>query len=174
MWSMGDGDWTHGSASDATGRSYTTYTVRSGPVSPNGPDALILIDTVATVSPDIHTGEWTGAGFQYRHTAGPNSNGPSSGTTGVPLDVEIGDVDADGDSDVVWSLRTSGLNKTWVSLGKGDGTFDYSVEQSHPETSENWSQFRMFIADVNGDGQDDIIWNHAAGENKVYVALGKS
>ncbi len=66
------------------------------------------------------------------------------------------------------------MNRTWVSLSRGDGSYDFSADQSHPDTGENWSQFRMYVADANGDGLDDIIWNHAAGENKIYVAHGRS
>ena len=43
---------------------------------------------------------------------------------------------------------------------------------SIPEV-DDWIQFEVFFADINDDGRDDIIWNHAAATNKTYVGLGK-
>jgi hypothetical protein len=31
----------------------------------------------------------------------------------------------------------------------------------------------MYVADVNGDGREDIIWNWPAATNRVYAAIGK-
>lgn len=80
----------------------------------------------------------------------------------------LGDVNGDGNADIVGF----GFAGTLVSLGKGDGTFenaalavnDFGVAQGW--TSDN--QFHREVADVNGDGFDDIIGFGFAG---TLVAL---
>ena len=83
-------------------------------------------------------------------------------------------MDGDGDADIVWNLRSASVNNVYVSLGQGDGTFDFStVKVDHPDTGTNWNQYQMFTGDVNGDGRADIIWTWPAATNRVYVAVGK-
>ncbi len=84
----------------------------------------------------------------------------------------LADINGDGRADLIWNDRTT-TNLTVVGLGSSNGTFDFSrVEQTHPEVSD-WQQFTMFMADVNGDKQDDIIWNHPAATNRIYVGLAR-
>ncbi|WP_231627070.1 VCBS repeat-containing protein, partial [Novosphingobium sp. AAP83] len=80
----------------------------------------------------------------------------------------VGDVDGDGKADII-GFGSAG---TLVSLGNGDGTFksvqtgiaDFGVAQGW--TSDN--NFTRAVADVNGDGRDDIIGFGIAG---TLVAL---
>ena len=79
-----------------------------------------------------------------------------------------GDVNGDGKSDLI-GFGTAG---TLVALGNGDGTFktaamslaNFGVQQGW--TSDN--SFHRKVADVNGDGADDIVGFGTAG---VLVAL---
>jgi predicted cobalt transporter CbtA len=81
-----------------------------------------------------------------------------------------GDVNGDGKADLIGF----GYAGTLVSLGNGDGTFqdiklgiaDFGVQQGW--TSDN--SFHRTVADVNGDGKDDIIGFGYAG---AIVALSK-
>jgi hypothetical protein len=81
-----------------------------------------------------------------------------------------GDVNGDGKADLIGF----GYAGTLVSLGNGDGTFqdiklgiaDFGVQQGW--TSDN--SFHRTVADVNGDGADDIIGFGYAG---ALVALSK-
>ena len=80
----------------------------------------------------------------------------------------VGDVDGDGEADLIGF----GYAGTLVALGNGDGTFrgvqlaisNFGLEQGW--TSDNL--FRRAVADVNGDGADDII---GFGYSGTLVAL---
>ncbi|MCW3796685.1 VCBS repeat-containing protein [Sphingomonas sp. BN140010] len=80
----------------------------------------------------------------------------------------VGDVNGDGKADVIGFGRAG----TLVSIGNGDGTFqnptlalaNFGVEQGW--TSNN--ALHRTVADVNGDGADDIIGFGYAG---TFVAL---
>lgn len=82
----------------------------------------------------------------------------------------VGDIDGDGKADIIGF----GAAGTWISLGNGDGTFsnptlatpNFGVQQGW--NSDN--QFHRTVADINGDGFDDIIGFGSAG---TWVALSK-
>jgi predicted cobalt transporter CbtA len=82
-----------------------------------------------------------------------------------------GDVNGDGKADLIGF----GYAGTLVSLGNGDGTFqsvklaiaNFGVEQGW--TNDN--SFHRTVADVNGDGRDDLIGFGYAG---TLVALAKA
>jgi len=80
-----------------------------------------------------------------------------------------GDVDGDGQVDLVWSER--GGKRLYVSLSKGDGTFDFLAAQELPQLEE--VGFQALAADVNGDGRADLIWNETAETNRVCVGLSQ-
>ena len=150
----------------------SNYAVRVGDVTGLGSEALIWVDTASTGS-GISVGQWNGSGFT--NTALQAATTPYGTEYSPPFSVEVGDVDGDGDADVIWGRREAGANRTFVSLGQGDGTFDFStVSTLHPDATTNWSQYRMFVGDVNGDGRDDLIWNWPAATNRIYTAIGKN
>ncbi|NBC26673.1 MAG: hypothetical protein GVY08_07425 [Bacteroidetes bacterium] len=82
----------------------------------------------------------------------------------------VGDMDGDGDDDLVWNLL-GGRNRTFVGFSNGDGTFTL------PTTSQNqgstWSSYEPFVGDVTNDNKADMIWSvTTASRNGWYV--GKS
>lgn len=109
---------------------------------------------------------------------------PDSADAAGPYEVRIGDVDADGDADILMvDLDSSNNNpvltnrvRIWVGLGTVDqlGTrFDFTpVDQLHP-ASTTWGQFRVHVADVNGDNKSDLVLHWNASPHQVYVALAK-
>jgi Thiol-activated cytolysin/FG-GAP-like repeat len=169
--SDGDDGWTLQPFSDNSGTNdWSGFAVRAGDVTGLGSQALIWADT-AGVQNYTSVGQWNGSGFDFTPLESAQYRSPSD----PPLSIEVGDVDGDGDADIIWSARSGPANRTYVSLGQGDGTFDFSAQsQLHPDDQTNWSQYQMFVGDVNGDGRDDIIWNWPAATNRIYTAIGKN
>lgn len=172
--SDGDGTWTLSGLSDnTTHTSWSGFATLVADVDASGKDGIIFADTTNLGVSRVSVGSWNGTGFTF---------GPIQSTTFdnqgvlVPFDVEVLDVEGDGDADIVWNLRTGLDNLIYISRGQGGGTFDFGVARvRHPDSDEsNWSQYRMFTGDVNGDGRDDIIWSWPAQTNRIYTAIGKN
>ncbi|TVQ85638.1 MAG: hypothetical protein EA393_13490, partial [Bacteroidetes bacterium] len=65
---------------------------------------------------------------------------------------EVGDIDGKNGDDLIWN-RYFNINRTYLSLSNGDGTFEYipGMNHDHP-TSSGWSydNIRFSVADVTG------------------------
>ena len=75
--------------------------------------------------------------------------------------IVLGDVDGDGDRDVVAGNDSSQPNRVW--LNDGTGTFTDSGQALG--SSSTWS---VALADVDGDGDGDIVAGNA-GPNRVWL-----
>jgi hypothetical protein len=82
--------------------------------------------------------------------------------TGLPQDIVAGDIDGDGDLDVL-TAATSGLG---INLNRGDATFDAIATQS------NTSLERIALGDVDNDGDLDLLTTNTA-EAGVCLNDGK-
>jgi len=85
----------------------------------------------------------------------------------------LGDVDGDGDQDLVWNACYNGGNRTYLGLSNGDGTLALdSTFYQHPQGGD-WRGLAVYLADLNRDGRSDIIWNTVPGLsfNHSYTAL---
>src|SRR6185436_16860081 len=82
---------------------------------------------------------------------------------------QLADVNGDGRADLVWnSLGT--INRTYVNLSNGDGTFRRALT-ANDQPEQNWVGFTLQMADVNGDGRADLVWNTLGAINRTYVNL---
>lgn len=165
-YSNGDGSWTFGGALDNTRiTNWTGFVQRAADVDGDGDVDMIWADT-ASAATRIAIGRAGNSSLQFLTLDSANYD------AGMPLRMLTGDVDGDGDADLMWNT-TGAVNRTFVSLGTSEALFDFSpVSQLHPAT-EAWDQFTMYVGDVNGDGRMDVIWNHPAATNRIYVALAK-
>lgn len=85
------------------------------------------------------------------------------------------DVNGDGRVDLVFNERLSGgngFNKVTVALGGADGAFTAAAPVTHPQNpSQGWATFEPVVIDVDGDGRDDLAFNHVGDSNVVYVGM---
>ncbi|MBN1674517.1 MAG: VCBS repeat-containing protein [Kiritimatiellae bacterium] len=86
-------------------------------------------------------------------------SGDTAGTTGIAL----GDMDKDGDPDVVVANYT-GPNRLY--LGNGDGTFAAGTDIAAD------SGGALTLGDMNGDGNLDVIVARANSPNRLYLNNG--
>jgi hypothetical protein len=83
----------------------------------------------------------------------------------------VGDMDGDGDDDLVWNLLGA-RNRTFVGFSNGDGTFTL------PTTSQNqgstWFSYEAFVGDVTNDTKADMIWSVTTNSrNGWYVGTSR-
>lgn len=72
---------------------------------------------------------------------------------GDATDLEVGDVDLDGDLDVVAAAPAYGLSSDHVRVLLGDGAFGFSAQ---PDMNEPGPPTRLALADLDVDGDLDI------------------
>ena len=95
-------------------------------------------------------------------------------------DLEAGDLDHDGAAEVVTANCTdggSGLNTVSVYLNHGDGTFApgvyYATAASGGRSPANLYPYAATVADVNGDGKNDIVvTNYDAADITILTGNG--
>jgi Thiol-activated cytolysin/FG-GAP-like repeat len=167
--SNGNGTWTLSGAMDNPKFSSWSGFVRLvGDVNGDGEADVVWVDTAVT-NPVISVGLSTGSSLNFLA-----ADTAATYNQSAPYKVLLADVDGDGHEDLVFNVDTAGVNRAFVALATPSGGFDFSpLPQDHPVTSENWSQFTWFVADVNGDKRADLVWVHPAATNRIYVALAK-
>ena len=96
-----------------------------------------------------------------------NWNQPEANWSGYTLSTI--DVDGDDMADLVWN-SLGAVNRTYVALSNGNGTFTRSLTNwTQPES--NWNGYTLHTGYVNNDDRVDLIWNLRGTINRTYVAL---
>ncbi|MBO6512371.1 MAG: VCBS repeat-containing protein [Phycisphaerales bacterium] len=85
---------------------------------------------------------------------------------GEPYDITSGDLDHDGDPDLVIACNTTGSRFFEVMLNNGDGSFAAPVQYTLADQA--WC---VALADMNGDNHLDAVIGHGS-TPEISVALG--
>lgn len=80
------------------------------------------------------------------------------------LVVGTGDFNGDGQTDLVWQHQRSRLTTVW--LMNGSRFIGAGLLNPNTVADKNWAL--RFVADMNADGQPDLVWQH---ETEGYVAV---
>jgi len=137
-----------------------------GDVDGDGRTDIVWADTTTAGTNGVVVGRSTGSDVSFRSRVDGNLE------NGVPLSVRTGDINGDGRADLLWNTQGA-VNRVYGSLGTASGGLDFSpANQLHP-VSTDWDQFTVYLADVNGNGRQDVIWNHPASENRIYVGISR-
>lgn len=100
----------------------------------------------------------------------------------VPYSPRVGDFNGDGRDDVVWNHLGASRNALYLGLGQPGAMVELTQAWRHPENpSEGWANYELLVGDLDGDGKDDLIWNHlsasapsGSSRNVIYTALSNA
>jgi hypothetical protein len=113
----------------------------------------------------VYAGKGDGS-FQSPVISTISHNGSNGGTSSFNLVMAVGDVNGDGDADLIAADATSAT--LYVLLGNNTGKFSIGSTITEYFTGHANS----YLYDLNGDGNLDIVVNDLAG-GESYVFLGK-
>jgi hypothetical protein len=161
-------------SNDGAGRFHDATQARL-PASFDNTRALALGDVDGDGDLDLITGNrgWVGVGQQNRLHLNDGTGTFTDATAGrMPVDfdktssVALGDVDGDGDPDLV-------IGNSWqqnrLYLNDGTGSFTDATAARMPMDSENTTS--VALGDVDGDGDLDLVIGNG-GQNRLYLNDG--
>jgi Ca2+-binding RTX toxin-like protein len=150
----------------------------NGSFANNGGAAANLVDPSWTV---VASGDFNGDGradILWRHTSGVyaewqgsatgklvNVGGVMGGATGTV--VGSGDFNGDGKADILVRNAATGQLTEWLAGANGQFT---SATPARQVGDLNWKV--VAIADVDGDGKADLVWQHTSGAAATWLASG--
>ncbi len=120
-------------------------------------------------NPDLVTADAGGGARVYLGNGDGSFQAPSSAGNGQYA-IAVGDVNGDGDPDVIGTNFND--STIYVSLGRGDGSFNSSVPFEIPNRPYDASYSHLFIADVNLDSTPDILFTEEPGIEAVGILVG--
>lgn len=98
---------------------------------------------------------------------------PSLSDISFPVETFTGDFNNDGAEDIIFNHKEGGINQIKVGYGTSEGDFDFQpVVVSSQMPTESWQSYETHVADINGDGMSDLVWNYRpSSNNKTYFAI---
>lgn len=149
---------------------YSTLTISSG--SGYGPRGIAVADVNKDGRPDLLTANYLGNSVGVLLNTGAGMFGPatiySAGYGSTPTGIVVADVNGDGQLD----LLTANLSSDTVGVFLGTGTGTFSPVTTYP-TGNNSGPRSLAVADVNGDGQLDLLLSsNTSGAAAVLLGTG--
>ncbi len=80
----------------------------------------------------------------------------------------LGDYNGDGRTDIAWTHLGAATNKTYLGLSNGDGTFAFPSVRLN---GSGWAGWFARAADVDADGDADLVWNLLSSVNFLRSGL---
>ena len=157
------GGFTFGARQEHPANGWGSYRVFVGDVGGDGIEDLIFNTLVAPNRTYVFRGQESGQ-FEFLDLQ-------DRGSTWNGYEVLVGDVNADGRSDIVFNITESTRNGIHYGLGNTDGRF---TEQPYVERSnDGWENYSVLIGNVGGGPGDDLVWpNLTVGRVPVHLSYG--
>jgi FG-GAP-like repeat len=145
---------------------WTGYEVGRGPI------AVVSADFNGDGTPDVayarHDFFENKIAVQLNAGDGTMKKAVSITATAESNDIAAGDIDRDGDQDIVVVSEGSSLTNTIIDLYVNDGTGHFT----HATATGGHGAQRVALADLNGDGKADLAITNYTSQKTVSVLLG--
>ena len=138
-------------------------------ISAGSPQAIRVANINGDNNPDLVTAEFSFGARVFLGNGDGSFQAPVSGGEGQ-FGLAVGDVNGDGNPDIVGSNFSE--STIYVSLGRGDGTFENSVDFEIANRPYQNTYSRLLISDVSLDGAPDILFVEEPGIELVGILIG--
>lgn len=161
--SDGNGGFTFGERQQHPLSGWGSYRVFVGDVGGDQIDDLIFNTLVGPNRTYVFRGRDTGE-FEFLASQDRES-------TWAGYDVLVGDVNADGKTDIIFNITSSTRNGIHYSFGNAEGRF---TERPYVERSNNgWQTYSVLVGNVGGGPGDDLVWpNTNPARPPIHLSYG--
>ena len=129
------------------------------------------LDLIATTGDDAYYRLSTGAGSFGALNVIPALGFSPGYEAAIISDLAVGDVDSDGDADVLASNHIEGWPQAEIYAWLNDGSGAFALGSEPGLTAPGPHVEQLALSDLNGDRRLDAILVDAITNNKIYVSL---